>query len=269
MSDDALQTLLSQFSYFIAEQNFDHQDWERITTEQGAVDTARKIDRFFRSWKWGDEDRAHNTLRFLKVLCNRGDEDTALAIMCQAYDLVGGADAEDLEDYPMLQALEDEQIPHADSVPLFTHTAESFIDIENTTDDFYDDLIENINKCYRIGVYDGTFVLTRKLLENLVIDLLRKEYPKSYLRMYYIPEYGRFRNFSELLEVFEYRLKDYQSYSNGMNTELISDINRFRESANSDAHSIVRNPEQEEIKDLGEDAEHAAKVMFRALRNMD
>jgi len=269
MSDDALQTLLSQFAYFIAEQNFDHQDWERITTEQGAVDTARKIDRFFRSWKWGDEDRAHNTLRFLKVLSDRGDEDTALAIMSQAYDLVGGADAEDLEDYPALQALEDEQITHADSVPLFTHTSESFIDIENTTDDFYDDLIENINKCYRIGVYDGTFVLTRKLLENLVIDLLRKEYPKSYLRMYYIPEYGRFRNFSELLEAFEYRLKDYQSYSNGMDRELISDINRFRESANSDAHSIVRNPEQEKIKDLGEDAEHAAKVMFRALRNMD
>jgi hypothetical protein len=87
--------------------------------------------------------------------------------------------------------------------------------------------------------------------------------------VYYIPEYGRFRNFSELIEIFEYRLKDYQSYSNGMNGELISDINRFRETANSNAHSIVRNPEQEEIEDLGEDAEHAAKVMFRALRNMD
>jgi hypothetical protein len=269
MSDDNLQTLLSQFSYFIAEQNFNHQDWERITTEQGAADTARKIDRFFRSWKWGDEDRAHNTLRLLKRICDRGDEDTALAIMGQAYDLVGGADAGELEDYPALQILEDEQIPHADNIPLLTHAAESFIDIEKTTDDFYDDLIKNINKCYRIGVYDGTFVLTRKLLENLIIDLLRREYPKSYLRVYYIPEYGRFRNFSELIEIFEYRLKDYQSYSNGMNGELISDINRFRETANSNAHSIVRNPEQEEIEDLGEDAEHAAKVMFRALRNMD
>lgn len=269
MDDDALHRLLSQFSYFIVEQAFDHQDWERVTTEQGEVDTARKIDRFFRSWKFGDEDRAHNTLRFLKVLCDRGNEDAALAIMGQAYDLVGGADADELEEYPALQAFEDDQITHADSVPLFTHTADSFIDIENTTDDFYDDLIANINKCYRIGVYDGTFVLTRKLLENLVIDLLRNEYPKSYLRMYYIPEYGRFRNFSELLEVFEYRLKDYQSYSNGLNDELINDINRFRESANADAHSIVRNPDQDDIDYLGEDAEHAAKVMFRALRNMD
>jgi len=269
MSEEALQKLLSQFSYFIANQDFDHRDWERVTTEHGAYETASRVDRFFRSWKWGDEDRAHNTLRFLKSLCDKGDEDTALAIMYQAFDLVDEASSAQIENYPALQALEDEKVADADSVPLFAHTSESFIDIENTTDDFYDELIENINKCYRIGVYDGTFVLTRKLLENLVIDLLRKEYPKSYLRIYYILEQHRFRNFSDLLEVFEYRLKDYQSYSNGMTDELITNINRFRESANADAHSIVRNPSQEEIEVLGEDAEHAAKVMFRALRNMD
>lgn len=269
MSEDALQKLLSQFSYFVANQDFDHRDWERVTTEQGVYETASRVDRFFRSWKWGDEDRAHNTLRFLKSLCDKGDEDTALAIMHQAYNLVGGANSDEIENYPALQALEDDEVADADSVPVFAHTSESFIDIENTTDDFYDELIGNINKCYRIGVYDGTFVLTRKLLETLVIDLLRKEYPKSYLHIYYIPEEHRFRNFSDLLDVFEYRLKDYQSYSNGMTNELITNINRFRESANADAHSIVRNPSQDEIEGLGEDAEHAAKVMFRALRSMD
>jgi len=269
MSDDALQKLLSQFSYFIANQDFDHRDWERVTTEQGAYETALRVDRFFRSWKWGDEDRAHNTLRLLKLLCDNGDEDTALAIMSQVYDLIDGSSSDELEKYPALQILKDDKVADADSVPLFTRTADPFINIENTTDDFYDDLIENINKCYRIGVYDGTFVLTRKLLENLVIDLLRKEYPKSYLRIYYVPEEHRFRNFSDLLEVFEYRLKDYQSYTNGLTEELITDINRFRESANADAHSIVRNPSQEEIENLCEDAEHAAKVMLRALRSME
>ena len=268
MDKDPAQTLMAQFSNFVVDKDIGTKDWKMLTSEYMVRDEAEGTPRFFRSWNWGDDDRDSQTLEFLRTIYAE-DEETTLALMKRVYDFVGGADGEEFQKYPALQSLEGERTGLAGGLPTLTVTTELFLDINNTTDDFYDELIENINQCYRIGVYDGTFVLTRKHLENLVIDLLRKEYPKSYLKMYYIPEQHRFRNFNDLLKVFEYRLKDYQSYSDGLDNELISDINRFRESANSDAHSIVRNPDKDEIDDLGDDAEHAAKVMFRVLRNMD
>jgi len=259
---------MAQFSNFIVKKDIEVNDWKMLTTEYMVRDYAEGTFRFFRSWKWEDDDRDTRTLEFLRTI-HKKDKEMTLALIKRVYNLVDGADGEELQKYPALQSLEGEQTDIPDGLPTLTITTDIFIDIDNTTDDFYDELIENINQSYRIGVYDGTFVLTRKLLENLVIDLLRREYPKSYLRMYYLPEQHRFSNFNDLLDVFEYRLKDYQSYSNGLDEELISNINRFRNSANSDAHSIVRNPDKDEIDDLGDDAEYAAKVMFRVLRNIE
>jgi hypothetical protein len=268
MEKDPAQTLIAQFSNFIVEEDIGVNDWKMLTTEYMVQDYAEGTFRFYRSWEWGDDDRDVRTLEFLTKVYEK-DEDTALALMKRVYDHVGGAESDELQQFPALQSLEGERTDIAGGLPTLTVTTDLFIDIDNTTDDFYDDLIENVNQCYRIGVYDGTFVLTRKLLENQVLDLLRNEYPKSYLPMYYIPNERRFRNFSTLLEVFEYRLKDFQSYTNGIDSDLVSNIRRFKNTANSDAHSIVRNPDKEDIDDLGDDAEHASKVMFRALRNMD
>ncbi|WP_324662085.1 hypothetical protein [Haloarcula sediminis] len=266
MTKDPIRTLVAQFSHFIANKSISHEDWVMLTTEYGVHQTAKEQERFFQSWEWGDNDQLQRTRQlFSKII--EDDQEKGLALMKRVYDFVGGADDSEIAKYPALQNLEGERTDVAGGLP--TITTELFIDIEHTTDDFYDDLISNINQSYRIGVYDGTFVLTRKLLENLVIELLRNQYGTSYLRMYYIPNQRRFQNFSTLLDGLEYKLKDYQSYSNGLDKELIRDIRQFKNSADADAHSIIRNPDKEEIDDLGTDAEHAAKVMFRVLRNMD
>ncbi|MBT7102466.1 hypothetical protein HN935_03050, partial [archaeon] len=44
-------------------------------------------------------------------------------------------------------------------------------------DIFYKNLSNEINKCYKIGSHTSVFVLSRKLIENLLIDTLRKKYP--------------------------------------------------------------------------------------------
>lgn len=257
---------MAQFTNFVYDKDISLNDWKMVASEYMVREEAESTHRFYKSWEFHDDDRGSTTLEFLRKV-NKEDSDRVVSLIKRVYDLVGGADDEELEKYPALQALEKGQ----SKVDIATRSinSESYIDIDNTTDDFYDELIDNINRSYQIEVYDGTLVLTRKLLENLVIELLRREYPKSYVRMYHIPEQQRFRNFSDLIEIFEYRIKDYQSYSNGVDEELIENINQFRESANSDAHSIVRNPSKEEVDELGEDAEYAAKVMFRILRNMD
>lgn len=268
MEKDPAQTLIAQFSNFIVNKDIDMNDWKMLTAEHMVQEYAEGTSRFFRSWKWSDDDRNDRTLDFIQTVYDK-DEETALALMKRVYNYVGGIDGDEFQKFPALQSLEEERTDITGGLPTQTVTTELFIDIDKTTDDFYDDLIDNINQCYRIGVYDGTFVLTRKLLENLVIELLRKEYPKSYLPMYYIENERRFRNFNNLLEVFEYKRSDFQPYSDGLNNSLISDIRQFKNTADGDAHSIVRNHDKNDIDDLGNDAEHAAKVMFRILRNMN
>ncbi|MFC7177852.1 hypothetical protein [Halosegnis marinus] len=269
MSDEELHKLYTQFSYFIATQDLDYHDWKRITTEQGACTTAQSTERFFQSWEWSDDDRANRTLRLLKKLDEFGETGTATAIMSQAYELVGGADPEELEEFPTLQAIESlDRGELSTTIPVITHPTEPFLDITNTRDDFYDELIANINDSYRMGVYDGAIVLTRKLLENLVIDLLRKQYPRSEIDLYYDTDWGKFHMFSTLLETFESKLLDFKHHP-GVDATLLEEINTLRTSANSDAHSIVTNRSQAEMEALGDAAEHAAKVMFRTLANMD
>jgi len=47
--------------------------------------------------------------------------------------------------------------------------------IQVFSDEFYKILVQNINLAYRYGLYTAAMVLIRKILENLLIDILRKK----------------------------------------------------------------------------------------------
>lgn len=268
MDKDPAHTLIAQFSNFIVDKQIGEKDWKMLTTEYMVHEYAEGTFRFFRSWDWGDDDRDIRTLNFLKTIYKR-DEETTLALMKRMYDLAGGADKEELQKYPALQSLEGERTDIAGGLPTLTVTTKLFLNIENIPDSFYGELINNINKCYRIGVYDGTLVLTRKLLENQIIDLLRKECEDSEVEVYFIPERGQFRSFRRLLEEFEYRIDDFKSYSGGVDKDLINEIERIKGPADSQAHSIEDNVIKDDVDNLRNDVEHAVKVLFRVFRNMD
>ena len=48
--------------------------------------------------------------------------------------------------------------------------------IENVPDDFYRQLIDLINECYSKGIYSAVSIFSRKLLESLIVDILKKKY---------------------------------------------------------------------------------------------
>jgi hypothetical protein len=268
MDVDPSQTLIAQFTQFAIEKGVTHDEWLLATTERGVKDEADKIDRFFRSWRWRDEDRRSHTMTFL-LRVHGEDEQLALSIMKRICDLAGGIDETDLQEYPALKALQGDWEDVELGPPTLTTTEELFLDIEHTPNSFYSDLIDNINSCYQIGVYDATFVLTRKLLENQILDLLRKECETSEIEVYYIPDWGRFRGFRALLEEFEDRLDVYEAYSGGVDDELVRKIKRFKSPADAQAHTIEISMDKDQVDDLGNDAEYAAKVLFRTLQNMD
>ena len=108
-------------------------------------------------------------------------------------------------------------------------------------DNFYQTLIQEINETYTNSTYTSTLILCRKLVENLLIDLLRKKYgrkSKDDVEIYYNPHEGRFHEFTYLVKNLESRKSDFK-----IDLDLIEEFLRlvtpFRQGANSKAHSLI------------------------------
>lgn len=126
-------------------------------------------------------------------------------------------------------------------VPTFPPSvAEKLIEIEVVwiPDDFYRKLIDEINRAYAYKMPVALSILIRKLLENLVIDILRKKYDTAGLKLYYDPSRRRFNDFSVLLQNLDAKKSDFQYITSSLNRDFIDDLNQYRETGNSGAHSI-------------------------------
>jgi hypothetical protein len=178
-------------------------------------------------------------------------------------------DQDTLQQYPALEVLEDDdREPAGITAPQISIHSEQFLDIDNVPGTFYPDLVENINQCYSLGIYDATLVLTRKLLENLLIDILRDQYRKQKIDLYYLPGNHRFRKFSDLIDNFEKNLGDFRHLSGGLDSDFIDELNSFRQDANAEAHSIETNITEDEMEEYREQARHASQVLLRVWRNL-
>jgi hypothetical protein len=80
-------------------------------------------------------------------------------------------------------------------------------------------------------------VMLRKLLENLLIDILRKKYGTSELSLYYDTTRRRFQDFSVLVENLRAKESEFHYITDRLG-KSIKDINAYRELGNVSAHSI-------------------------------
>lgn len=141
---------------------------------------------------------------------------------------------------------------------------ERFIDASPPEDDFYQPLVAEVNRSYQIHLYDATMILTRKLLENLLIEVLRAEVDMATeLDAFYIKEQNRFQPFSTVVAEFEVRLQRFRPYIPELDGNFIDDLNEFRHQANSNAHSIQVNISQADIESRSERASELASTLFR------
>ena len=117
---------------------------------------------------------------------------------------------------------------------------ELFISIPGL-DNFYQRLIKEINESFYNITYTSTLILCRKLIENLLIDVLRKKYgdkTKEVVEIYYNTSTGRHHSFTYLVKNLEDRKDDFEVDKEIVN-EFISLVKPFRVGANSKAHSII------------------------------
>jgi hypothetical protein len=123
----------------------------------------------------------------------------------------------------------------------------------DATDFFRRGHIDEINRAYTYGCYTSVFVLLRKLVENMLIDILRHRFPGETLEdkeLYFDTKHNRYKDLSVIIK----NLRDSRAKfdQDGKLVERITQIaGPLRETANDKAHSwfhLVR--KKKEIDDL-------------------
>ena len=137
-----------------------------------------------------------------------------------------------------------------------------FIHVDGLEVDYYDKLVEHINKSYQYGINDGCLVLTRKLFENLVIDILRAEYGGEGIQLYFNKNNGRFHGLGTLCRKLEEKAADLKHYSRQLDNGLVDRVERFKEHGNSQAHSVRVDFDTDEIERMSEEATKLTKTLY-------
>lgn len=103
---------------------------------------------------------------------------------------------------------------------------------------FYKRLEEEINLCYGSSLPNASLVLSRKLIENLLYQILEDKFPKE-VCMRYIIDQGRAQDFSVLIFNLESRLGDFDKEQQDLVKKLLGIIKPFKRDANSTAHKVM------------------------------
>lgn len=113
--------------------------------------------------------------------------------------------------------------------------------------------IDEVNKAYTHGCYTCVFILCRKIIENLIVDILESKFPDE-RNLYWDSPQSRYLDFSVVLK----NLFDQRSEFNPSNVKVIERLNQlaqpFKKNSNDKTHSwfhLVKR--KKEIDDIGVD----------------
>jgi hypothetical protein len=118
-----------------------------------------------------------------------------------------------------------------------------------TNDKFLSAHINEINRAYTYGCYTACFVLMRKVLENLIVKILKEKYPEKkeeHIIKYFDTNRRRNHDFNVLLKNLEKSSKDFYTEENIVK-RICELANPFRETANEMTHSIYHIATKKEI----------------------
>ncbi|MBI5933141.1 MAG: hypothetical protein HY867_05495 [Chloroflexi bacterium] len=115
-----------------------------------------------------------------------------------------------------------------------------------TTDYFLQKHIREINRAYTKQCYTCVFVLTRKVLENMIIGILKEKYPTE-RTLYFDTTKYRNLDFSVVLDNLFQKRSEFDSDKKEAIERLHQKLKPFKNDANDKVHSlyhIVENPNE-------------------------
>ena len=258
--DPAMEALAASAAEYIQKHHY-KTDWFLVGAAFGLRELVREHTRLYKAQSFGDDDYGSAIAHFLEDVA--ATQPGALHPMLVKIIGKGGIPEDEKVDYPVLDAY----LTQGGGAPALTMTVPAlpatvkYIDIAAWPDDFYKDLADQINKCYRVGLFPAQAILMRKLMENLLIDLLRRKYGMKQVNLFYDPARGRFLDFSALVANLKPRLGDFAGVAASFDSSFVAQVEKFRETGNASAHSIDVNLKKETLDKLQADFNHAAKLL--------
>lgn len=236
-------------------------EWDDVLNTFDFDDLIEEYPRLARSHQFNDDDYISNLSKVVKEAFKRNKKN-ALDMFHFIFVTHLKIHQSDIESIDWL-----ENFLETNKSSIIIPLNDPFLEIENVPDDFYRDLINLINQAYSIEFYPAVLIFSRKILENLLIDILRKKYGMPNIDMFYIKSMGRFQGFNILLKNFEDNLGDFQHIMPKLDSNFIKQINEYRESGNSSAHTLELNIKKEDIVKKS-DLEFIVKTLIRLFNNI-
>ncbi|MDF0594236.1 hypothetical protein P0O24_11655 [Methanotrichaceae archaeon M04Ac] len=145
---------------------------------------------------------------------------------------------------------------------------QNLLSIELIEDEFYKKLIDEINALYNYKFPTSLYILIRKLLENLLIEILRKKYGTREIELYFNIHKNRFNDFSVLLDNFELKLNDFKTITSGLDADTIAKMRKYKKTGNAAAHSIDTNITIDKIRNEKDDINFIVNLLLRLWRTI-
>jgi predicted transcriptional regulator len=158
-----------------------------------------------------------------------------------------------------------EELLDEDALDEHRDEGDLFIDTDAIDHERYQELIEDINDCYRYRVYSGTMVLTRKLFEDIVFEILKTHYGGDDVQMYYHQEDDRHYSFNELLNNLKEGVQTLRRYSRELDEAFVERIRELKNAGNRGAHSIRISFTDDEMEEWSNDVTRIAEVLYDVL----
>lgn len=105
----------------------------------------------------------------------------------------------------------------------------------NTNDHFIKGHIHELNKAYTYGCNTSAFILARKIVENLIIDILKKKYP-SKIDLYFDKNQTRLKDFGVILTNLKNKKNDFGTENKAVE-RLYGLSNALKANTNDKTHS--------------------------------
>jgi Mn-dependent DtxR family transcriptional regulator len=161
-----------------------------------------------------------------------------------------------------------EELLNEDALDNHREEDDLFIETESLKDKRYEELIAEINGSYRYRIYSGTMVLTRKLLEDMIFQILKTHYVGVENDMYYDQENGRHYSFDDLITNLKDGVPTLRQYARELDRDLVEDIRDLKEKGNSGAHALRVNFSEEEMENLSSDVTRMVEILYEVLRGV-
>ncbi len=261
-----LRGLLVRCAKFLTDTKSDT-DWDYFSMVFGLEEVTRSTPRLLQSQHFGDPDYP-SCVRdlFLRIASSYPDKVVPFVRYVLAKDLNLDHEDQRRRDPELVSWLILDTIQSL-GLPILAVAGRKALDITVFPDDFYRGLTSEINKAFNYGILSAVQILSRKLLENLLIDILRNRYGPPRLELYFDKGRRRFQGFEILLKNVSDNLGDFAG-SPGLDSNLLKRVNDFREQGNSSAHSIELTHDPAQVSGELKELEHVVKVLVRVLQSI-